>query len=215
MADRIVYAICDDDCRFPTLTQEQILEAIQQAIEQGYVSDPDGAVISRIKEINANGSLQIWTGTEAEFNALSPAPTVGLSVVRVGADGVLYLCADDTLMNTLLNLQIDEELSEESGNAIANMAVTKALNEKAEADHNHDPAYAAKDHNHDTAYAAKDHTQAASTITAGTLAGRVLANASEAATLENAQIRNIRASTTDLTAGSSALTTGEVYLVYE
>lgn len=59
------------------------------------------------------------------------------------------------------------------------------------------------------------HNQAASTITAGTLAGKVVANATAVATLTNAQIRNIQASTTDLTAGTSSLTTGDIYLVYE
>ena len=59
------------------------------------------------------------------------------------------------------------------------------------------------------------HNQAASTITAGTLAGRVQANASAAATLGNAQIRDIIISTTDLTAGSSTLATGTLYIVYE
>ena len=59
------------------------------------------------------------------------------------------------------------------------------------------------------------HTQAASTITAGTLAGKVQANAAAEATLADAQVRSIKASTTDLTAGTSTLATGEVYLVYE
>lgn len=60
-----------------------------------------------------------------------------------------------------------------------------------------------------------NHTQAASTITAGTLGGKVQANAAAEATLADAQVRNIKASTTDLTAGTSALASGEVYLVYE
>lgn len=59
------------------------------------------------------------------------------------------------------------------------------------------------------------HTQSASTITAGTLAGEVKANANAQATLSNAQVRNISAGTADLQAGTSALATGEVYLVYE
>lgn len=59
------------------------------------------------------------------------------------------------------------------------------------------------------------HNQAASTITAGTLAGKVQANAAAEATLADAQVRNIKASTTDLTAGTSTLQAGEVYLVYE
>ncbi len=59
------------------------------------------------------------------------------------------------------------------------------------------------------------HTQAAGTITAGTLAGEVKANANAQKTLSSAQVRNISAGTADLQAGTSALATGEVYLVYE
>lgn len=63
--------------------------------------------------------------------------------------------------------------------------------------------------------AASSHSQAASTINAGTFAGRVQANASAAGTLGNAQVRDIIISTTDLTAGTSALATGTLYVVYE
>lgn len=63
--------------------------------------------------------------------------------------------------------------------------------------------------------AASSHNQAASTITAGTLAGKVLANASATATLTNSQVRNIHANTTDMTAGTTALTNGAIYLCYE
>lgn len=95
------YVLCDDDCKYEGMTAEQILNAIQQALEQGYVSDPDGAVFSKIKEIKAGASVQMWVGTETEFNALSPAPTYGTSLVRVGADGVLYLCSDDSSLDFL------------------------------------------------------------------------------------------------------------------
>lgn len=66
-----------------------------------------------------------------------------------------------------------------------------------------------------SAYAKASHNQAANTITAGTLAGKVVANASAVANLTNSQVRNIKASTADLTAGTSALTNGDIYLVYE
>ena len=52
-------------------------------------------------------------------------------------------------------------------------------------------------------------------VSAGTLGGQVQANAGAAAALGTAQVRNIRAGTADLTAGSSSLATGEIYLVYE
>lgn len=59
------------------------------------------------------------------------------------------------------------------------------------------------------------HDQAASTITAGTFAGRVQANATAAATLGNGQVRDIFAGTSDATPGTTALTTGSIYIVYE
>jgi hypothetical protein len=59
------------------------------------------------------------------------------------------------------------------------------------------------------------HNHAANQITAGTLGGQVLANPTAAATLGNAQLRDICISTTDLTAGTSALTTGKVWMTYE
>lgn len=68
---------------------------------------------------------------------------------------------------------------------------------------------------HTHSYAASSHNQAASTITAGTLAGKVVANATATATVGNSQVRNIYAGTTDMTAGTSTLTTGTLYFVYE
>ena len=58
-------------------------------------------------------------------------------------------------------------------------------------------------------------TLPASKVGAGTSDGKVLANATAETTLTDAQIRNIRAQNTDLTAGTTALATGEVVLVYE
>ena len=57
------------------------------------------------------------------------------------------------------------------------------------------------------------HTQAASTITAGTFGGAVVATTGTDYT--TSRVRNIKASTSDLTAGSSSLANGNIYLVYE
>ena len=86
-----------------------------------------------------------------------------------------------------------------------------------------DPLYAAKSHTHawgsitgkPGSFQPAAHTHAAADVSAGTLGGRVLANASAVTTLGTAQVRNIQAGTADLTAGSSSLATGEIYLVYE
>lgn len=83
--------------------------------------------------------------------------------------------------------------------------------------------YAGKSHSHawgaitgkPETFPAVAHTHSAADVSAGTLGGRVLANASAVTTLGTAQVRNIRAGTADLTAGSSSLATGEIYFVYE
>lgn len=71
------------------------------------------------------------------------------------------------------------------------------------------------DGKHASEFALASHNHAASNVTAGTLAGQVKANATAVQTLTTAQLRNIQASQTDLTAGTSALTTGDLYAVYE
>lgn len=59
------------------------------------------------------------------------------------------------------------------------------------------------------------HNQAASTITAGTLGGQVVANASAVSTVGTKQVRNIYAGTEDMTAGTTTLASGDIYIVYE
>ena len=55
----------------------------------------------------------------------------------------------------------------------------------------------------------------ASLVQAGTFAGRVVANNSALSSTTTTQLRNIYFGTTDMTANSSALTTGSIYLCYE
>lgn len=66
-----------------------------------------------------------------------------------------------------------------------------------------------------TSFTPASHNQDASTITAGTLAGKVQANATAAATVTDAQVRDIYAGTTDMTAGTSDLVSGDIYIMYE
>ena len=70
----------------------------------------------------------------------------------------------------------------------------------------------------DVGAAAAGHSHAASGVTAGTLAGKVNANASAAGTLTAAQVRDISVGTAEalaFTPGTSALVTGSLYFVYE
>ena len=62
---------------------------------------------------------------------------------------------------------------------------------------------------------ALEHTHEASKISAGTFAGKVVANANAVQTLTAKQVRNIYAGTADMTAGTTELATGDIYIVYE
>lgn len=88
-----------------------------------------------------------------------------------------------------------------------------------------DTKYAPITHTHTTAQvtgldgalagkASSVHTHDASQVTAGTLSGSVVANATGVANLGTKQVRNIYAGTTDIGAGA-ALPAGDIYLVYE
>lgn len=70
------------------------------------------------------------------------------------------------------------------------------------------------ENNDASAFAAAEHSHAANDINAGTLGGKVQANAGTAASAD-AQVRNICMGTEDLSAGTSELATGTLYFVYE
>lgn len=113
------YVVNDDDCREESLSKEQILEAIQAAMENGYVSDPEGAVFSKIKEINEGDAVRIWVGTEAEYNALTPAPYVVNISMRLASDGTIYLCEDD---KTISGIEEKMTAIEESFDSLGDLA---------------------------------------------------------------------------------------------
>lgn len=80
--------------------------------------------------------------------------------------------------------------------------------------HTHDDRYYTKTEI-DTNKADKTHTHSAGDIQAGTFAGKVVANVSATANLDQSQVRNIQASSTDITAGSTTLSSGHMYLTHE
>lgn len=98
--DRIFYVVCDDDCRIEGMSKEQIFAAIAEAT--GNVpSGLDDAFITKIKESNTGGGVSFWVGTEAEFNAISPAAETSCIIARVDASGKVYLCTDDSLVKEI------------------------------------------------------------------------------------------------------------------
>ena len=108
---------------------------------------------------------------------------------------------------------LDQNDKTEINSSISGLQTT-ATNAQSRADAAYTLASGKADASHaHTEYVDASHTHAASTITAGTFAGNVVAPTGTDYT--TARIRNIKASTTDLTAGSSSLTSGDIYLVYE
>ena len=71
MSERKYYCMCESNCRYETMTKEQILSAITQACSGVAVIDPDASPISKVKEANAGKSVTFWAGTQAQYNALA------------------------------------------------------------------------------------------------------------------------------------------------
>lgn len=91
-----------------------------------------------------------------------------------------------------------------------------AWDEKADGEHTHTSADMTDLQPKLDGKADTSHNQSADTITAGTLAGKVVANSAAVADVGTYQIRNIAATTGgDLTPGVSSLVTGQICIIYE
>ena len=64
-----VYALCRNNCKYPTMTAEQILAAIAEATGTT-PTNIDDAFITKIVEQNKNATTRLWVGTESEYNAV-------------------------------------------------------------------------------------------------------------------------------------------------
>ena len=99
MADgRKYYCMCDSNCKFETMTKEQILAAIAQAIETGVVGDPDTGYVTKVQEGNRRDSITFWIGTQAEFNALQKQEK-----------NCLYIKTDDTTVEEMQQKVVNAE----------------------------------------------------------------------------------------------------------
>lgn len=83
-----VYSLDDAANKYESMTKEQIITAITQAVNEGTISNIDAGFITKIQEMNKKGVLKWWIGTQAEFNALSTKD-----------NDTLYLFTDDPLFN--------------------------------------------------------------------------------------------------------------------
>lgn len=96
MADRKYYVICDAGCKFESMTREQILAAITQAMNEGTVGDIDTGFVTTIKTISGT-PLRFFVGTHAEYEALSEADRENLFAIITNdttKDGILQKLAE-------------------------------------------------------------------------------------------------------------------------
>ena len=91
MADRKWYVRCQTGCLAESMTKEQILAAIKQAVEGGSVKDVDTGFITKIVEQNKNTALSFWVGTSAEYNA-----------IKTKEKNCFYIITDDVIKTDLL-----------------------------------------------------------------------------------------------------------------
>lgn len=71
MADEKVYALDEGENKRESMTKEQVLAAIANAISTGQVTGDYTAFIEMIKEQNKGAGVKIWLGTQAELLALA------------------------------------------------------------------------------------------------------------------------------------------------
>lgn len=85
MSERKYFVLCEDNCKFESMTKEQIYAAIMQAAETGEIANVDAGFITKVQEQNGGRNLFFWLGTTAEYNALAEK-----------LENCLYIKTDDT-----------------------------------------------------------------------------------------------------------------------
>ena len=101
--ERKYYVLCSSNCKFESMTKEQILAAITQAVETGEIKDVDTGFVTTIKEQNNGAGLSFWVGTQAEYNALETKAT-----------NCFYIVTDDTFGDDI-NAAVEDMKSEING----------------------------------------------------------------------------------------------------
>ena len=112
------YCFCGSNCKYETMTKEQILAAIAQATGFDNV-DPDAGFITRVKEKNGGNYVTFWVGTQAQYNAIESKET-----------NCMYIITDDTtsadLLATVSNMQSTCKTAAANAASAANAAAASA-----------------------------------------------------------------------------------------
>lgn len=133
MSERKYYCYCDANCKFETMTKEQILAAIAQAVETGGIHDVDAGFITKVKEENTGGYVSFWVGTTAQYNAI---PEKNPNCMYIFTDGEKI----DELLDAVKKAGADAEAAAASAAAAEKDAeeAAKAAANAAPKSHTHD-----------------------------------------------------------------------------
>lgn len=63
------YCHCDSNCKYETMTKEQILAAIMQAVNEGTIGDIDAGFITGVRTVNG-ATMRFFIGSQFEYEAL-------------------------------------------------------------------------------------------------------------------------------------------------
>ncbi len=89
---RKYYCTCDSNCKFETMTKEQILAAIAQAVSTGSVGDVDTGFVTKLKETNSGSHITFWVGTRAQYEA-----------IKEKSQNCIYVISNDTTTDDIWN----------------------------------------------------------------------------------------------------------------
>lgn len=115
MADRIYYVICEDNCKFESMTKEQIIAAIEEAtgnVPTGY----DEAFITKIKEQNSQSTIKLWIGTKAQYNNIQTKALDTIYVIRQAGQPITGGLVDLTQYDT--SDEVNNKISQAIGMAL-------------------------------------------------------------------------------------------------
>ena len=111
MSEKNYYVIDNLNCKVESMTKEQILEAIEQAISTGEIQDVDTGFITKVKELNKEQALQFWVGTQAEYNAISePSTNVLYIITDDNSKEEIYSAIDTLSSNVVFSNQVCGEI---------------------------------------------------------------------------------------------------------
>ena len=84
------YVIAEGNNLYESMTKEEILAAITQAVSTHAIADVDTGFVTTVKETNRNKGLTFWIGTSAEYNA-----------IQTKVPDCFYILTDDPMLDDI------------------------------------------------------------------------------------------------------------------